>query len=112
MIAWSSAGRGRISPPAAPPGWDQERVAPPRPRSRKRRLLGTLVRVALLLVTMAVLGFAIFYGYQRWVSIQHQIATPTVVPSRTPTPKHRTHVSDGRVIMVSGNVVIRVSSAL
>ncbi|HLV99113.1 MAG TPA: protein kinase [Ktedonobacterales bacterium] len=97
VIAWSSAGRGRISPPAAPPGWDQQRAAPPRPRSRRRRMLSTLVRAALLLVTAAVLGFAIFYGYQRWVSIQHQMATPTVVPSRTPTPRHRTSISGERV---------------
>jgi serine/threonine-protein kinase len=107
VIAWSSAGRGKISPPAPPPGWDQPRTSP-RPRSRRRRVLGTLIRAALLLVTAAVLGFAIFYGYQRWVSIQHQMATPTVVPSRTPTPKHRTDVAGQRVLIGCENAAIRV----
>jgi serine/threonine-protein kinase len=108
VIAWSSAGRGRMSPPAAPPGWDQERVASPRPRSCGLRLLSTLVRAALLLVTAAVLGFALFYGYQRWILIQHQMVTPTVVPSRTPTPKHQTGISDEHAITGCENAAIRV----
>jgi serine/threonine protein kinase len=97
VLAWSSAGKGRITLPPPPPGWTLAGAAPPEapppPRSRARRLVSALVRVLVLVVTLAVLGGAIFYGYQRWVSIQHQMATPTpmvspsVTPSPSPTPK-------------------------
>ncbi|HEY7356547.1 MAG TPA: protein kinase, partial [Ktedonobacterales bacterium] len=92
VLSWSSAGKGRISLPPPPPGWSPQAAAPRQPapaRSLKRRLLSALVRVLVVLVTLAVLGFAIFFGYQRWVLIQHQMATPTPAVKPSATPKHR-----------------------
>ncbi len=103
VVTWSSAGKGRISPPPPPPDWMRGGDTPLRPRSRRRRLISLLVRVALLLITLGVLGFAIFYGYQRWSVIQHQMATPTVVPWTTPTPTPRTSVSNARLVMRCGH---------
>jgi serine/threonine protein kinase len=89
VLSWSSAGRGRISPPPPPSGWGAGaaagQVAPA--RSFARRLLSALVRVVIILVTLAVLGFAIYFGFQRWAQIQHQTPTPTPVKP-SPTPKH------------------------
>lgn len=90
-LSWSSAGKGRISPPPPPPGWSADAASsqPAPARSFARRLLSALVRVVVVLVTLAVLGFAIFLGFQRWAQIQHQMATPTPTVKPTPTPKHR-----------------------
>ncbi len=92
MLAWSSAGRGRISLPPPPPGWRREAAAAPSPplraRSQARRLLSAALKALVLLITLAVLGGAIFFGYQRWVQIQQQIPTPTPIP-----PSPAAHIS-------------------
>jgi hypothetical protein len=44
------------------------------------------IKLLLMLLTLALLGAAIFYGYGRWVQIQHQQNTPpTAVPTQ-PAP--------------------------
>jgi serine/threonine protein kinase len=92
-LSFSSAGKGRIAVPPPPPGWNAEESVSANdflpPKSMPRRLFSALVRVVILLVTLVILSGAIFYGYQRWSSIQHQMVTPTptVTPVITPTPK-------------------------
>lgn len=92
-LSFSSAGKGRIGVPPPPPGWDVTGAASPDdflpPKSLSRRLLSAFIRVVILLVTLVVLGVAIFYGYQRWTQIQHQMVTPTPAVSPTPTHSHK-----------------------
>ena len=104
VISWSSAGKGRISVPAAPPGWNTPPGSRaddfPPVRSRARRIVSRLLTLLVLVVTLAVLGVAIFYGYGRWVQIQHQMATPTVLPSPSPTTTPaKKSFSGGHVIL-------------
>ncbi len=106
VLSWSSAGKGRVSLPPPPPGWSSQAAASPQPvpaRSFARRLLSALVRVVVVLVTLAVLGFAIFFGFQRWAQIQHQMATPTPVVKPSPTPKHRLSLQEREVAPYANN---------
>ena len=95
VLAWSSAGKGRVAPPPLPPpAWRQGPQAPAfNQQSFARRLFGTTARLLLLLVTLAVLGGAIFYGYHRWMQLQHQkpIPSPTAAPTQTPVPTTSGH---------------------
>jgi serine/threonine-protein kinase len=112
ILAWSSAGKGRVSLPPPPPGWRPDGTAPqpPPPASRGGlpRLLSTILKLLVLLVTLAVLGVAIFYGYHRWVQIQQQMTTPTpiVTPghthSLTPTPKHKPERASQDIWLIAG----------
>jgi serine/threonine-protein kinase len=94
VVAFSSAGKGRVGLPPPPPGWRPEGAWPQSEPLRApgflRRLGIAAFKVLALLVLLALLGFAIFYGYQRLVQLQHQIATPTpTAPSPTPKHQHR-----------------------
>lgn len=95
-IAWSSAGRGRAVPPPPPPGWTANGSRQPArysgqatPRHPFRRFISLLARTIIVLLALGALGFAIFYGYNRWLHIQQTPAaspTPAVAPTISPTP--------------------------
>ncbi len=88
ILSWSSAGKGRVAPPPLPPpNWRQSHSLPqPRQSSALHQVISGTIKLVLLVLTLALLGAAIFYGYGRWVQIQRQQTTPpTAVPTQ-PAP--------------------------
>lgn len=95
-LTWSSAGRGRAVPPPPPPGWaatgryhPPQHSRPEKPRSLFRRIISIMVRTIIVLLTLGVLGAAIYYGYNRWLHMQPPppaAPTPAVSPTISPVP--------------------------
>jgi eukaryotic-like serine/threonine-protein kinase len=108
VVAWSSAGRGRIGVPPPPPSGQPERPArPPKarpPREHRARLLGRAAgRVLIASGVLFLLCVAVVFGYAGWVRMrQHNVPpTPTAAPSPTPTPKPRLGASGAQVSVLA-----------
>jgi serine/threonine protein kinase len=89
----AEAGAPRSGPGAGPlpvTAFASEAAAPPRPKrgllTRLKFVVFTTIKILVLPLIIAVLGFAILFGYARWQQLQAQ-PQPTPAPSVTPTPK-------------------------
>ncbi len=112
VVAWSSAGKGRMIPPPPPPAWRLS--APPKSRAAREsshRLVSAILKMLVLLVALSALGGAIFYGYNRWKQLQPvPTSLPTAAPTPTqmltpsPTPKHRLSFSSGALSRPPGDM--------
>lgn len=85
--SWSIVG----PPPAAPVVASPEKPARPKRSlwTRAKFVILTTLKILLLPVIVALLGFVILLGYARWQQLQsppHAMPTPT--PTVTPRPKH------------------------
>ncbi len=84
-----------IAEPPVAPAFAARAVAPARPKrgflTRLKFVVFTTLKILMLPLIVAVLGFAILVGYARWQQIQSAppaTPAPTVTPTVTPRPKH------------------------